>query len=70
MRRSLSEEYARRARKFSETVARLGEHNEITPEVLKLFQEIKRQRALCSDAEEKFERYLRQGDNSKTAGVA
>jgi hypothetical protein len=70
MRRSLSEEFARRARKFSETVARLGEHNEVTPEVLKLFQEIKRQRALCREVEEKFERYLRKSDNSKAAGAA
>jgi hypothetical protein len=67
----LSEKYARRAREFSDTVALLGEHEEVTPEVLELFQEIKRQRALCRDAEEKFERYLQQESaNAKAAGAA
>jgi hypothetical protein len=69
--KSLSEKYARRAREFSDTVALLGQHGEVTPEFLMLFQEIKRQRALCRDAEEKFERYLQQeGDNPKAEGAA
>ena len=68
---SVSEEYARRARQFSDTVALLGQHHEVTPEVLELFKEIKRQRALCRDAEEKFERYVQQeSDNAKAAGAA
>ena len=57
---SLSEQYARRAREFSDSVALLGRHNSLGPEVLKLFKEIKRQRELGGDAEEKLERYLQQ----------
>jgi hypothetical protein len=71
MMRSLSEQYARRAREFSDTVALLGHHDHIGPEVLKLFKEIKRQRALCGDAEEKLERYLRQeNDHARESGAA
>jgi hypothetical protein len=69
--KSLSEKYARRAREFSDTVALLGQHNEVTPEFVQLFREIKRQRGLCRDAEEKFERYLQQeSDKPKAAGAA
>jgi hypothetical protein len=69
--KSLSEKYARRAREFSDKVALLGQHNEVTPEFVQLFREIKRQRALCRDAEEKFERYLQhESDNAKAAGAA
>jgi hypothetical protein len=69
--KSLSEQYARRAREFSDTVALLGRHNSVGPEVLKLFKEIKRQRALCGDAEEKLERYMKQeNENSESAGAA
>jgi hypothetical protein len=71
MLKSRSEKYARRAREFSDTVALLGQHGEVTPEFLKLFSEIRRQRTLCRDAEEKFEQYLRQErDNPKVAGAA
>jgi hypothetical protein len=58
--KSLSEQYARRAREFADAVALLGRHNSVGPQVLKLFKEIKRQRELCSDAEEKLERYIEQ----------
>jgi hypothetical protein len=69
--KSLSEKYAHRAREFSDTVALLGQHNEVTPEFVQLFRELKRQRALCRDAEEKFERYLRQeSGHLKAAGAA
>jgi hypothetical protein len=68
--KSLSEKYARRAREFSDTVALLGQHDEVTPEFVQLFREIKRQRALCRAAEEKFERYLQQeSDHPKAAGA-
>ena len=60
MLKSLSEQYARRAREFADAVALLGRHNSVGPEVLKLFKKIQRQRALCSDAEEKLERYIEQ----------
>ena len=43
----------------SDSVALLGRHNSVGPEVLKLFEKIKRQRKLCGDAEQKLERYVR-----------
>ena len=52
MLKSLSEQYSRRAREFSDSVALLGGHNSVGPEVLKLFRKIKRQRELCRDAEQ------------------
>jgi hypothetical protein len=71
MMRSLSEQYALRAREFSDKVALLGQYDHIGWEVLKLFKEIKRQRALCSDAEEKLERYLQQENSDpKSSGAA
>jgi hypothetical protein len=63
--KSLSEKYARRAREFSDAVALLGQHNEVTPEVVQLFREIKRQRALCRDTEEKFELLHQDSDHPK-----
>jgi hypothetical protein len=62
MLRSLSQQYALRAREFSDRVALLGQYDHIGREVLKLFKEIKRQHALCSDAEEILERYLQAGE--------
>jgi hypothetical protein len=56
--KSLSEKYARRAREFSDTVALLGHHGEVTPEFLEIFKKIKHRRALCADAEEEIEQYL------------
>jgi hypothetical protein len=56
--KSLSEQYARRAREFADAVALLGRHNSVGPEVLKLCKKIKRQHQLCGDAEKKFERYI------------
>jgi hypothetical protein len=58
--KSLSEQYARRAREFSDSVALLGRHNSVGPEVLKLFKKIKRQSEMCGDAEEKLGRYVKQ----------
>ena len=60
MLKSLSEQYAHRAREFSDTVALLGRHNSFGPEVLKLFRKIKRQHELCGDAEAKLARYIQQ----------
>jgi len=69
--KSLSEEYALRAREFSDTVALLGRHSLVGPEFLKLFEEIKSQRASCRDAEERLEQYIRQqNNNSQQAGAA
>jgi hypothetical protein len=70
MLRSLSEQYALRAREFSDKVALLGQYDHIGREVLKLFKEIKRQRELCSDAEEKLERYLQQENSDPEASDA
>ena len=58
MLKSLSEQYARRARDFSDSVALLGRHNSVGPGILKLFKKIKRQRELCGDAEAKLQRYI------------
>ena len=70
MLKSLSEKYARRAREFSDTVALLGKHDEVTPELLNLLTEIRRRRALCADAEEKIERYLHLSENLGGRGAA
>ena len=70
MLKSLSEQYARRARDFSDSVALLGHHNSVGPEILKLFKKIKRQRELCHDAEEKLERYIKQEAEDSEAGAA
>ena len=60
MLKSLSEQYARQAREFADAVALLGRHHSVGPDVLRLFKKIQRQRELCSDAEEKLERYIEQ----------
>jgi hypothetical protein len=56
--KTLAEKYALRAREFSDTVALLGHHAEVTPEVLELFKKIKLRRGLCADAEKEIEQYL------------
>ena len=70
MLKSLSEQYARRAREFSDSVAFLGRHNSVGPEVLKHFRKIKRHRGLCRDAEENLERYLPQEIADSEEGAA
>jgi hypothetical protein len=65
----LSEQFARRAREFSDTVALLGHHDHIGPGVLKLFQEIKHQHALCTDAEGKLEQYLQDGNKQTKMSI-
>jgi hypothetical protein len=58
-------------RQLSDTVALLGNYDHIGPEVPNLFKEIQRLRALCSDAEEKLERYLRQENgHARASGAA
>jgi hypothetical protein len=63
MLRELSEIYARRAREFSDTVARLGQYPEIGPEVLGLIQEIMRRRHRCDAAADKLHQYLERETN-------
>jgi hypothetical protein len=71
MLKSISEQYARRAREFADLVALLGRHNSVGPEVLKLCEKIKRQHQLCGYAEKKLERYIQQQtENSESAGAA
>ena len=67
MLKSLSEQYACRAREFSDTVARLAPHKDISPEVLGLLREIKRRHELCCDAEQRLERYVQQDDDESDA---
>ena len=75
MLRELVEIYARRAREFSDTVARLGQHNQIGPEISGLIIEIRRKGGLCSEAAEELDRYLEQesvfiASETATAGSA
>ena len=71
MLKSLSEQYARRAREFADAVALLGRHNSVGPEVLKLCKKIKRQHQLCGDAEKKLERYIQHEiEDPEGAGAA
>jgi hypothetical protein len=71
MLKSLSEQYAHRARELSDAVALLGRHDHIGPELLVLLKRIRQLRELCGDAERKFERYVEQEDsNSRGEGAA
>jgi hypothetical protein len=60
MLRELSERYARRAREFADVVARLGQHQQIGPELLELMQEIRRRRHRCEEAAAKLRQYIEQ----------
>lgn len=66
MLKSLTEQYALRAREYSDSVAGLGRYHDIGPEVLKRFKEIKRKRGLCRDIEEKFDLYIANLEQSST----
>jgi hypothetical protein len=67
--KSLTEQYSCRAREFADTVALLGRHHTVGPEVLKLLKLIQRKRALCNAAEAELSRYLQlEDDRSKSAG--
>ena len=54
----LSAEYASRVREYSDAVALLGRYPPGCPEFLKVYKEIQRRRALCREAEEKFDQQL------------
>ena len=58
--KSLTEQYASRAREFSDSVALLGRHNSVGPQFVKLLKKIKRQRELCDHAEGRLQRYVQQ----------
>lgn len=60
MLRELVELYARRAREFSDAVARLGQHNQIGPEISGLMIEISRKHSLCIEAAERLDWYIEQ----------
>jgi len=63
MLRELSELYARRAREFSDAVARLGQHQQIGPEFLGVVQEIMRRRHRCDAAAVKLHEYIERETN-------
>jgi hypothetical protein len=65
--KSLTEKYARRAREFSDTVALLGHHTEVTPEFIELFKMIRQRRALCGNAENEIEQYLQAEESGRGA---
>jgi hypothetical protein len=58
MLREHSELYARRAREFSDAVARLGQYRLMGPELEKLLQEIEGLQRLCNEAAKKLSRYI------------
>ncbi|HKE21508.1 MAG TPA: hypothetical protein VKB88_03900 [Bryobacteraceae bacterium] len=68
MLRSLSEQYARRARELSDTVARLGRHEEVGPELVGLLKRITQLRELCGEAEAKLARYVQQENHAAKEG--
>ena len=59
MLRSLSEQFARRAREFSDAVAKLGQHRRNCPELALLVEDIKQKLRLCEQCEKTLERYLK-----------
>ena len=54
------EVYALRAREYSDAVARLGQHDHMSPELLALVREIKKRRALCEETAGEFDQYISQ----------
>jgi hypothetical protein len=56
--------YAIRAREFSDTVARLGRHHHIGPELLGLIRETKRLRGLCEAVADQLEQHVSQAGES------
>ena len=54
----LAQEYATRARLFSEAVAKLGRHRDVGPETVALWQEIKELRTSCIHSEREIDRHL------------
>jgi hypothetical protein len=60
--------YAIRAREFSDTVARLGQHKEIGAELLDLLKEIERRHDLCVAAARALDGYIEQGAFESQAG--
>jgi len=64
--RTLIEEFARRAREFSDAVARLGRSAEIQPEkILRMLDEVKLRHRLADEAEERLEFYLPRNGNTE-----
>lgn len=58
--RSLTEQFARTAREFSDAVARLGRYKDVEPEqLLGPLEEVKLRHRLCAEAEESLELSLR-----------
>jgi hypothetical protein len=60
LRRQVIERYAIRAREFSDAVALIGRHQQITHEFLGLLREIKRLRELCDEAAAELDRLVSQ----------
>jgi hypothetical protein len=58
--REVTQLYAIRAREFSEAVARLGQIDEIGPDLWILMEEIIRRHVLCNAAGDEFDRYVQE----------
>jgi hypothetical protein len=66
--RKIVEVYALRARQYSDAVARLGQHDHTSPELLALVREIKRLRVLCDEAAGELDQYISQTGKPHVAG--
>jgi hypothetical protein len=56
--RQLVLRYAIHAREFSDAVARLGQHDHMGPEFLRLIKEIKQRQARCISSGEELDGYI------------
>ena len=60
MNRELLANYAVRARRYSEAVAKLGSHDRVNPEFVRLMRETVRLQALCFSASNDLQSYVEQ----------
>jgi hypothetical protein len=67
MLREISERYARRAREFSDAVARLGQYPEVGPGILEVIQEIMRRRHCCDTAAAELHEYIKREKSQHTS---
>jgi hypothetical protein len=68
--RTLTEEFARKAREFSDAVARLGRSPQTQPEkILRMLDDVKLIHRLADEAEERLELYLYRDGNTEPIGT-
>jgi hypothetical protein len=59
--------YAVHTREYSDTVARLGEHDHVGPAFLQLVKEIRQRQALCISSGEALDRFIGRAVTRQTA---